>query len=829
MFKRTGPIASVALMALLSLPLLGSSPAAAAGAVAARVDTSFGGGFANHNLSDLDDQATAVAVQADGAVVVVGQTNTEAFTHTPADIFVARFTAAGRLDPSFGTGGVAVIGAPGQWDLAYAVVVQTDGRIVVGGLVNERPAVLRLTATGHLDPGFGSGGVVPVFEAGHQYVTALALQDDGKILFTGSVFAVGRIEADGELDPSFGTGGVALTPVGWDPNAGTTYNALALQADGRIVVGGSFNGPTWGGPVETASLARYTSAGMPDPTFGAGGFVQTNLDTDYADRGTKITSLAIQPDGRIVAVGQAYEWASQGSPTPGALPTYGPIRRTAMIDVAVFRYLADGSLDPAFAGRGTVLSRITSRTVPSQADSVPGPIGVPDTDTMGVAVALAADGNIVVTGSTNESGRIPLVLRYTAAGLLDTTFGQDGTLVVEMGGASGVPAAAALQPDGNLVIVGSARAGLILPGSYWDVMVGRVILGSGAGTVWTWGWNAMGQLGDGSTVDRHSPVQVPGLTGVVSVSAGAYHTLALRGDGTVWAWGMNSVGQLGDGTGIGRTRPVRVPGLSGVVAVSAGGLHSLALRGDGTVWAWGWNGFGQVGDGTTSMRLSPVRVQTPRGIAAISAVLYHSFAIREDGLALAWGFNAVGQLGEGTTTEQHSPVWLHLMPGNYAVHQLSAGGFHSLEVGVDASFAASGWNGMNQVNTWGGDMHEFGAPLPQVAHAASAGWYHSLLLHTNGSVLASGWNALGQLGDGTTANHGWTAVPGLTGIRAVSAGGLHSLALTDDGHLKAWGCNVAGQLGTGSIVDARTPVLVPSMNDVAVVSAGYLHTAVVRA
>src|SRR5262249_54323255 len=161
------------------------------------------------------------------------------------------------------------------------------------------------------------------------------------------------------------------------------------------------------------------------------------------------------------------------------------------------------------------------------------------------------------------------------------------------------------QPDGRIVVAGATRTGWNEPPNYWDLMVGRVIPGSSAGTVWTWGWNSAGQLGDGTTTDRHAPVQVPGVSGVGGVSAGAYHTLALRGDGTVWAWGYNAVGEVGDGTTVTRSRPVQVPGLTGMVAVSAGGLHSLALRGDGTVWAWGDNDFGQLGDGTVSTHLSP--------------------------------------------------------------------------------------------------------------------------------------------------------------------------------------------------------------------------------
>lgn len=136
------------------------------------------------------------------------------------------------------------------------------------------------------------------------------------------------------------------------------------------------------------------------------------------------------------------------------------------------------------------------------------------------------------------------------------------------------------------------------------------------GTVWTWGNNRYGQLGDGTTIDRTTPIQVKGLTDVIAIAADSPsksvftgHTVALKSDGTVWTWGWNAGGQLGDGTTIGRTTPVQVKNLTDVVAIAAGQGHTVALKRDGTVWAWGYNGYGQLGDGTTTTRTTPVQVQ----------------------------------------------------------------------------------------------------------------------------------------------------------------------------------------------------------------------------
>lgn len=177
------------------------------------------------------------------------------------------------------------------------------------------------------------------------------------------------------------------------------------------------------------------------------------------------------------------------------------------------------------------------------------------------------------------------------------------------------------------------------------------------GTVWTWGWNNAGQLGDGSTTDSWTPVQVSGLSGVIDIAAGRLHTLALRNDGTVLAWGWNNVGQLGDRTTTARFTPVQVYGLSGVKTIAAGAQHSLALLSNGTVRAWGLNGDGQVGNTSViDYTLEPVQVSGLGGVEAIAGGAFHSLALTIDGRAWGWGYNGEGQLGDGTTTDAGTPV-----------------------------------------------------------------------------------------------------------------------------------------------------------------------------
>jgi hypothetical protein len=171
------------------------------------------------------------------------------------------------------------------------------------------------------------------------------------------------------------------------------------------------------------------------------------------------------------------------------------------------------------------------------------------------------------------------------------------------------------------------------------------------GGLWAWGSNNAGQLGDGTTSDRWTPVQV--LAGVAAVSARWLHTLALKTNGNLWAWGYNRYGQLGDGTTTDRSTPVQI--LTGVAAVAAtSSYHTLAIKTDGSLWAWGLNDHGQLGDGTSSNRSTPVQVLT--GVTAVSGGADHSLALKTDGSLWAWGGNDRGQLGDGTTTERLSPV-----------------------------------------------------------------------------------------------------------------------------------------------------------------------------
>jgi uncharacterized delta-60 repeat protein len=316
------------------------------------VDSGFGvSGQAITNVG-RDELARDVALQPDGKIIVVG-TSSE-------DVVVARYLVDGQLDPTFGTAGVSVLNlgiTKDTWDAWRGVVVQPDGRIIAAGFVSQKDfAVARYLSNGTLDPSFGVGGVATTdFGGAEDWGFGMALQPDGKVVvagYSGSDAALARYLANGSLDPTFGTGGKVTTDFGETDVA----SAVALQADGKAVIAG-YSGT---GGRQHIILARYQD-GVLDASFGSGGKVLTDLPNGTE----KARSLAIQSDGKIVAAG------------------YLNVSPTSPREFGVTRYLPDGSIDTQFGSAGTVWTDFAGNS-----------------DDWIHDVAIQADGRIVAFGQT---------------------------------------------------------------------------------------------------------------------------------------------------------------------------------------------------------------------------------------------------------------------------------------------------------------------------------------------------------------------------------------------------------------------------------------------
>jgi uncharacterized delta-60 repeat protein len=394
------------------------------------LDPTFGtGGMVMTDLNHSTDIANAVAIQPDGKLVVVGQTYKQN-DFSGEDFVATRYNPDGTLDTTFGRGGKVRTDFPGLAAVPSSVVIQPDGKIVVAGgafplftfLGNFE--LVRYNPNGSLDRSFGNGGIVTTNFPEGSYAFAVALQADGKIIATGTVFvdfipgessntdfALARYNPDGTPDATFGNGGQVSTDFfGLEDDA---FSVL-IQSDGKIIAVGSANNPA---TYYDFAAVRYLSNGTIDTTFGVGGKVSTDFGAQNFDRAH---SAALQSDGRIVAAGFAIS------------------QNGGVQNFAVARYTSNGVLDTTFSGDGK-----TQIDFGSCCQSA-------------YQVLLQSNGKIVTVGyaNTESSDSDFLVARLNPRGSLDATFGVGGKVRTSFGDLNGGANGAALQSDGKIVAVG---------------------------------------------------------------------------------------------------------------------------------------------------------------------------------------------------------------------------------------------------------------------------------------------------------------------------------------------------------------------------------------
>jgi uncharacterized delta-60 repeat protein len=405
-------------------------------AAAGDLDLRFGnGGVVVTNFSQTEDYAFGIAVQPDGKIVVSGQSGIYPDLHSA----LARYNRNGRLDSTFGTGGKVVVTFDSISDYLFAIALQSDGKIVGAGSTHGAAFLLaRFNADGSLDQTFGNNGsVVTTFGDPTAAGRAIVIQADGKIIVVGvsgagpyselNDFTLARYDSNGSLDQSFGSGGKVKTHFPGVDNTGSSATSAALQPDGKLVVGGYYK-KNDRTPHEFA-VARYNSNGTLDSTFGQAGNVMTRIGLGDAFS----FGIALQSNGRIVLAGYSYTTADHAFTLAG--------------------YTSNGSLDSSFGNGGLVATDFA---------------GV--TDDIAYAMTMQSDGKLVVAGRTGEYPAFDFGLaRYNSDGQLDQTFGTGGKVATDFS-SSDQAYAVALQPNGKIVL-----AGISFNGANFDFTVARYL------------------------------------------------------------------------------------------------------------------------------------------------------------------------------------------------------------------------------------------------------------------------------------------------------------------------------------------------------------------
>ena len=358
-----------------------------------------------------------------------------------------------------------------------------------------------------------------------------------------------------------------------------------------------------------------------------------------------------------------------------------------------------------------------------------------------LAVGVSRVGDLTVAVNHPGVTSAPMTVVFYLTSLRSISAGEDHTVVVRTDGslwAWGTNRYGRLGDGTTIDSPSPTRIGADTDWVYASAGYSHTVAVKTDGSLWAWGSNEWNQLGYGAASASLVPVQIGAVAGRpaggwASVSAGREHTMAVGADGSLWGWGRNLAGHLGDGTTTNRHVPTRIGADSDWYYVSAGRAHTVGIRTDGSLWIWGANWSGQLGNGLLTGSPAPVQVGSDTNWASVSAGRWHTMAVRSDGSLWAWGGNGSGQLGDGTTYNRHVPT--RIGP-DYTWASVSAGSFHSAAVRTDGSFL-----------TWGRNMDEpfgdgtvivYGVPTRMVAGyywtLVSAGRDHTAAVRNDGSL-----------------------------------------------------------------------------------------------
>ena len=333
------------------------------------------------------------------------------------------------------------------------------------------------------------------------------------------------------------------------------------------------------------------------------------------------------------------------------------------------------------------------------------------------------------------------------------------------------------------------------------------------GTLWAWGRNDYGQLGDGTNTNKNVPTQIGTDTDWKLVAAGDNHTMAIKNNGTLWAWGRNNYGQLGDGTTVNKNTPFLVNNDSDWKTISLDYEFTIALKNNGTLWGWGKNNTKQLGNPNTAPIYLPTQIGSDSNWKTIDTGFQKSVALKIDNTFWGWGSGANGVFGDGNGNLTLNIPTQTLPNTDW---QKTSTGDTTLAIKADGSLWAWGENSFGSVGN-GNFLNNGPNYVPNHIGAAtdwisvSMGRYASRAINSGGSLFCWGYNIVGQVGDGTTANRNAPTPVGLGNIWLTTSGGLfYSIGLTTNHTLWAWGDNSYGQLGDGTFTNRLTPTQIGS-------------------
>lgn len=613
---------------------------------------------------------------------------------------------------------------------------------------------------------------------------AIGLEHNMALKRDGSLWGIGD-NSCGQLGDGTVIDGMSLRRIGADKTWVTVvagdYHTLALDATRRL----------WGWGQNKIGQLGVTGAGdlvtVPSPVDDGSEWLMVAAGHEH--------SVGVQKDGSLWAWG-SNDCGQLGSGTTNmiAKPTRIGIASDWLTVAAGYGHTLglkrDGSLwawgrnYSGQLGDGTSENRLTPKRIGDDSDWATIAVGSSH------SLAIKRSGSLWAWGA-NYVGQVGDGTTENRS--TPTRIGGDNDWASVVGGGGHT---AAVKRNGGVWVCGAAIFGQLGNGvktaSYWDppVRLGsevgwtavaswesadHIVALMQDGSMWAWGWNVYGQLGDGTKATRRVPTRVDTGTDWRAIAVGQAHSSALKADHSLWTWGKNDYGQLGNGTLTGSSEPLMIGQVGDWSYVSTGSEHSVGIRQDGSLWSWGRNDSGQLGDGTRSHRSVPTLIDSGAKWRSVSAGEDHTVAIMNDGSLWAWGWNKDGRLGDGTAEDRLRPVRIG-SDNDWRICEARSGYTQGVkengtlwswgwcfmtptQVGNDGNWAfvmryaartdgslwwygCPTWNGQPRYELHQSDKEGFWIGIAE-AYSAGAG------IQQDGSLWAWGYSQYGMVGNGT--------------------------------------------------------------------------------